>query len=465
MELLDGSVADLAAAVRAGHADAREVVAAACARIEERNPATGAVVALDPGPALARLDRSGPPRGPLAGLPLLVKDLHAELDGLPLSRGSRLCAGLPPLGTSTLVRRLVDAGALVIGRTNSPEFGLNISTEPVLHGPTRNPWDPGRSAGGSSGGAAAAVAAGMVPAAHSSDSGGSTRIPAAWCGLVGLKPSRGRNPMGPFRVDDWSGLSHEHAITRTVADSALILSVTSGPAPGEPYALPAVPAEVLPPGRLRVGVLTDAPGGGGVVADYVAAVHACAEVLAGLGHEVVAVPPLAPAAEVGPVLGRVIAGHLAGAVAEIEARSSRVASAETLEPAVLDLLEQGRAMSAATHVAAVGELRRLAHALAGLTAGLDVVLSPTTAQPAPPLGFLHTERPARELFAEIFRISPFVGVHNVTGGPALSLPWGLDSDGMPIRLQLGAAPGDDAVVLGLAAQLEAARPESVHLRR
>ncbi len=464
MDLLDGSVAALAAAVRSGAVDPREVVEAAVARIEQRDPAIGAVVALDPGPGLRRLARDGRTRGPLAGLPLLVKDLHAEVDGLPLSRGSRLFAGLPPLGTSTAVRRLQDAGAVPIGRTNSPELGLNITTEPVLHGPTRNPWALARSAGGSSGGAAAAVAAGMVPAAHASDSGGSTRIPAAWCGLIGLKPSRGRNPMGPYRLDDWAGLSHEHAVTRTVADSALLLSVTSGPAPGEPYALPALPADLPATGRLRIGLLVEAPGGIAVATDHVAAVRSCADVLASMGHVVVELPPLHRAADVGPVLGRVAAGHIAAAVTELEARTGRVASPETMEEAVLDLLDRGRRTSASDLVQAQLDLRRLGHDLAAATGGVDVVLSPTTAQPPPPLGELHTRRPAAELFAEIFRISPFVGVYNVTGGPALSLPWGTGGDGLPVGVHLGGTPGSDAVVLALAAQLEQARPDLVALR-
>ncbi|SFF01619.1 amidase [Blastococcus tunisiensis] len=464
MELLDGSVAELAAAVRSGAAGAREVVEAAVRRIEERDPAVGAVVAVDPGPGLRRLEREGRPRGPLAGLPLLLKDLHAESADLPLSRGSRLFAGLPPLGTATVVARLVDAGAVVVGRTSSPELGLNITTEPELYGPTRNPWDPDRSAGGSSGGAAAAVAAGMVPAAHASDSGGSIRIPAAWCGLVGLKPSRGRNPMGPFRVDDWAGMSHEHAVTRTVGDSALVLSVTAGPAPGEPFSLPGMPAEIVPPRRLRVGVLTEAPGGGGVDPSYVAGVRSCAADLEALGHELVDLPPLDRAADVGPLLGRVVAGHLAAAVAEAEAGTGRVASRETLEEAVLDLLERGRRMTAVDVVQAQLALRGLAHALAAALGGVDVVLSPTTALPAPRIGELHTRRPARELFADIFRISPFAGVFNVTGGPALSLPWGTDGTGMPIGVMLGAAPGSDALVLGLAAALERTRPELVPLR-
>ncbi|MDG4768096.1 amidase [Solwaraspora sp. WMMD406] len=461
-ELLDGSVRDLAAAVNGGAVDPAEIVRAAAARIEALDPGIGAVVRLDPDRALRRLRAGRRVTGPLAGLPYLVKDLHAEVDGLPLARGSRLFAGLDPAGTSTMVARLEAAGALVIGRTSSPEFGLNITTEPVLYGPTRNPWNRQRSPGGSSGGAAAAVAAGMVPAAHASDSGGSIRIPAAWCGLVGFKPTRGRNPAGPYRVDDWSGLSHEHAITRTVADSALLLSVTSGPAIGEPY--PA-PADHTRPRPSTIGVLVDTPSGDPVAPAYLLAVRECAAALAALGHRVVPLPAVEAAGRIGPVLGAVIAGHLAATVDDLARTTGRQAGPDTVEPAVLDLIERGRRADATSQVRATLELRRLAGELAGALATVDLVLSPTTARPAPPLGTLHTDRTATELFREIFTISPFVGMFNVTGGPALSLPWGLDDDAMPIGLQLAGHPGCDQLVLEVAAALEEAQPDRVRLRR
>jgi amidase len=466
MELLDGSAIALAAAVRRGDVDAREVLESAVRRIEERDRTLNAVVALDPERAMRRLAAArGRPTGPLAGLPYLVKDLHAEVDGLPLTRGSRLALGLAPAGDATMVRRLEQAGALIVGRTNSPEFGLNISTEPVLHGPTRNPWRPSHSPGGSSGGAAAAVAAGMVPAAHASDSGGSIRIPSAWCGTIGFKPTRGRNPAGPHRVDDWSGLSHEHAITRTVADTALLLEVTSGPAPGEPYPVDAFHRAQLPDltaTRLRIGLLTEAPAGGEVHPDYRAAARDVAGLLAAAGHRVVPIGPVEPAARLGPVLGAVIAGHLAAAVADISAATGRDAGPETLEPAVLDLVRRGQRADASEQVRATSALRRLAGELAHALVDIDLLISPTTAQPAPVLGRLHTDRSAAELFREIFAISPFVGMFNVTGGPAISMPWGRDATGMPIGVQLAGRPGADATVLAVATAVEAARPDLVH---
>lgn len=453
--LLDGDVGGLVTAVRDGSVSAWEVLDAAFTRISERDGEINAVVALAADRAEAVV-AAGLPDGPLHGLPYLVKDLHADVAGLPLSRGSRLFAGTLPVGTSELVRRVEAAGAVVIGRTNSPELGLNVTTEPVLHGPTRNPHDLTRSPGGSSGGAAAAVAAGMVPAAHATDSGGSIRIPAAWCGLVGFKPTRGLNPTGPERYDDWSGLTHEHAVTRTVGDSALLLRVTAGPLGGDPYHVTPSPVLGRPTGgeRLTIGLVTAPLDGAAIDGSWRAAAEAAGAALDGLGHRVVPRSLPTVAAEVGPVLAGVISGHLAGTIADLESTTDRRAGAETLEPAVLDLLERGRRASAADLARDIGRLRRLQRDLAALFDGCDLVLTPTTALPAPRLGELHTDRTAAELFADIFVLAPFTAMFNVTGGPALSLPWGRDPDGLPLGVQVAGPPGADAAVLEVAAELE-----------
>jgi amidase len=451
--VLDGDVAGAAAAVAHGRVSAEALVRAAIDRIAERDPAIGAVVLLDAERALDAV-RAGLPDGPLRGVPFLVKDLHAEVDGLPLSRGSRLFAGAPSPGTSTVVARLLAAGAVVLGRTNTPEFGLNVTTEPRLWGPTRNPHDPTRSAGGSSGGSAAAVAAGMVPFAHATDSGGSIRIPASWCGVVGFKPSRHLNPPGPFRHDGWDGLGHEHAITRTVRDTALLLAVTSGPSIGDAHPRPALrSAELGLPRRLRVGLVDATADGSPVHPACLAAVVRAATALADAGHDVVPLHLPATAAELGPVLGAVIAGHVAAAVQDREAERGRPAGPDELEPAVADLVDLGRNTSATDHVRAVAALHRLGRHLAMAFSEVDVVLTPTTAQPAPPLGALHTDRSARELFSEIVRTAPFTGLFNVTGGPALSLPHGHDR-GVPVGVQIAAAQGADPTVLQVAHLLE-----------
>lgn len=451
--LLGGSVAAAAAAVRAGVVDPEALVRAALDRIAEREPALGAVVLLDGDAALAAV-RAGLPDGPLRGVPFLVKDLHAEVEGLPLARGSRLFAGTSSPGTSTVVGRLLAAGAVLLGRTNSPEFGLNITTEPQLWGPTRNPHDPTRSAGGSSGGAAAAVAAALVPFAHATDSGGSIRIPAGWCGVVGFKPSRHLNPPGPYRHDNWDGLGHEHAITRSVRDSALLLGVTSGAATGDAHPRPPLRLTDLPaPARLRIGLVAATADDAEVHPACRDAVRAAADALRAQGHEVdpLTLPPAAAA--LGPTLGAVIAGHVAALVEDRERERGRPAGPDDLEPAVADLVDRGRRMSATDHVRAVTALHRLGRELATAFAAVDVLLTPTTAHPAPLLGALHTDRSASELFGEIFRIAPFTGLFNVTGGPALSLPWGAH-EGVPVGVQLAAAQGQDETVLRLAHALE-----------
>lgn len=443
--LLDEPLVVIAAAVRADPEAADELLAESRRRIADRNPTINAVVGCVDEPVRRGLD------GPLAGIPYLLKDLQADAVDLPLTRGSRLLVGQPSRGDSTLVTRLRDAGAVIIGRSNSPEFGLSIVTEPQLHGPTRNPWNPTRSAGGSSGGAAAAVAAGMAPAAHATDSGGSTRIPAAWCGVVGFKPSRGRNPAGPVRLDDWSGLSHEHAIARTVADTREILSVTARPAPGEWMPHPALaPAPARP---LRVGVLAEGPGGSPIAPDYGAALADCADELARQGHHLIELPSVDAAARIGPVFGTIVAAHLAELVARVEPE----AGMQRLEPAIRELAERGTALSAANLVAAIHELHHLGYELANAFADVDLVLSPTTAWGPPDIGAVTTSSPASELFREIFRLSPFAAMFNVTGGPGISIPWGRDRDGLPIGMHLGAAPGCDETVLSMGEALERAR--------
>ena len=448
--LLDAPLAVIAAEVGGRPDVAADLATAALERIRARDGVINAVVATVDRPLI------GTGNGPLSGVPYLLKDLQADAADLPLRRGSRSHAAVAPTSDSTLVARLRSAGATIIGRTNSPEFGLGITTEPLLHGATANPWNTARSAGGSSGGAAAAVAAGMVPAAHATDSGGSIRIPAAWCGVVGFKPSRGMLPAGPLRLDDWFGLSHEHAITRTVADTKLILDATSGRAAGEWNPLP---AQRPVPERLRIGLLVNAPGGLPVAPDWVRAARSAAAVLSDAGHNIVELPPVQEALEIGPLFGAVAGTHLA----QLLTRDGLDSSA--LEPAVAEVVERGRRMSALELVRVAHELHALSFTLADHFASVDLVLSPTTAQPAPELGSVTTARPASALFADIFGLSPFVAMFNVTGGAAISVPWGLDSLGMPLGVHLGGAMGDDALVVRAAEILETARPDLTGLVR
>jgi amidase len=263
--------------VRTGEVSAEEVFEAFLDRVAASNPLLNAVVLTDFGAAQGAIS-AGLPDGPFRGVPYLIKDLHAPVTGLPLCHGSRLFSGNVAPFDSTTVQRLRAAGFVIAGRTNAPEFGMSITTEPALHGPARNPWSPEQSTGGSSGGAAAAVAGGILPVAHATDSAGSIRIPAGCCGSVGLKPTRGRNAVGPHRGDAMMGLSHEHCISRSVRDCAAVLDATAGPDEGAPWftAPPAVPfaAEVgRDPGRLRIGLVTRSWSGVDVHGDCVAAVE------------------------------------------------------------------------------------------------------------------------------------------------------------------------------------------------
>lgn len=450
------TVVGLVGAIADGQMSALEAFDRAAARIEgDRH---GAVVWTDLDRARQRV-LDGLPVGPLHGLPYLVKDLHAEVAGWPLHRGSRLLArhGRPDTVTSTLVQRLLDAGVVLLGRTSSPEFGLNLTTEPALHGPTRNPLAPDRSAGGSSGGSAAAVAAALVPAAHGSDSGGSLRIPAAWCGVVGFKPSRGVNPLGPVRRTAWAGLSHEHAMTRTVGDSVRLLAVTAGADPGDAHQRPG-PAPASRERPLRVGLLTAHPSGDVVDPACRAAAVEAAVIAEQHGHVVLQLTTPDRFAGCGPAMAPIIAADLARVVDDALDGIGDPSAEDLLEPAVAELVRRGRAMSAAELLRAVVGLRDLAAALVADLAGVDVVLTPATATVAPLLGTVTTARPAAELFGEIFRRSPFLAAFNVIGGPALSLPWATTPEGTAVGVHVAGPQGTDALVLGLATQLEAAHP-------
>lgn len=443
--VFDRDLVGISAAVAADPALGSALAEEALRRIEVANGALNAVV------ALTDRDPSAAPEGALAGVPVLLKDLQADAADLPLRRGSRVYRDARPRGDSHLVARLRRAGACVLGRTNTPEFGLNCVTEPALWGPARNPWRLDRSPGGSSGGAAAAVAAGLVPFAHSTDSGGSTRIPAAWCGVVGFKPSRGAVPAGPLRSDDWFGFSHEHAITRTVRDARAVFAVLGGAEAGE--WLPSPERLAAPVRPLRLGIVRDTPDGTGPHPQYRRALDEAVRALRGAGYEISELPPPDAARRIGPLFGGVVAAHLA-----FYAARDADLDWTLLEPANAELLARGRGMSASDLVAMTAELRNLAGGIAAWMAGVDVVLSTTTAWPAPFVGSVTTEQPLGDLVAEIFRLAPLPVVFNVTGGPALSVPWGRDGDGIPVGLHLAAQPGRDDLVLATGEAIEALAP-------
>lgn len=465
---------ELAAAVRRGETSPGEVLDHTLERAARLGRRVGAFASLAPEHARAEASRAevllAAARGavddgglpPLLGVPCPVKDL-TNVAGVPTTFGSAAFRGFVPDVDDGVVTRLREAGTVMVGKTTTPELGLPCYTEPVTAAPARTPWDPSRSAGGSSGGAAAAVAAGIVPIAHGSDGGGSIRIPASACGLVGLKPSRGRISFGPWGVDG-AGLAAHGVLTRDVADTALALDVLAGPWPGDVLLLPGprttfLDAVLRDPGPLRVGVLVKPA----IVAD--APVHpACLEavartaaVLAELGHAVVEAPVPFPAErwEVFRALWTV--GALSVPV-EPEAEP-------LLVPLTRWLREEGRRVSGVEHALAVAAGQRLAREVAQAWAGLDVVLTPTLAQPPQPLGALRDDADPAADFAAQTRFTPWTSVGNLVGAPAISLPVHraeVDGATLPIGVMLTGRLGGEEVLLGLAARLEEAMPWREH---
>lgn len=448
--------------VRRGEVRPAELVEAAIARIERVNPQLNAVVT--PMYEQARAAAAGPLQGPFAGVPFLLKDLLAAYRGARMTLGAALFREFVPDHDSELVARLKRAGLIVLGKTNTPELGLVPTTEPRLFGAARNPWDPTRTPGGSSGGSAAAVAAGMTPMAHGNDGGGSIRIPAACCGLFGLKPTRARNPLGPDFGDIMNGLVVEHALTRSVRDSARLLDATAGPDVGDPYWAPPaarpyaqeVGAEA---GPLRIAFSARAPFAAPVHPDCVDAVHDAAALCEALGHQVT---EAAPAFDAEPARRCFMTVWAAGCVQALQgmARRSGVRlRRRRMEPLTWALYEMGRRVSGAEYLLAIETLQRIARRLARFLVDHDVWLTPTLAEPPPPLGTLQPgllDLPRS--FERALAFVPFTPLANVTGQPAMSVPLHWNAAGLPVGVHFTGRFGDEATLLRLASALEAARP-------
>lgn len=451
----------LAQAIRTGALSRHEVLEAALARIAEVNPQVNAVTYQH---ALAEAEASTDPAAPFAGVPYLIKDLHAPVAGMPLRHGSRLFADNLQDFDSETVARLRRAGFVLLGRTASPEFGMGASTEPALTGPTRNPWNPLHTAGGSSGGAGAAVASGMLPAAHATDSGGSIRIPASCNGLVGLKPTRGLLPTGPHRGDASHGLSHEHALTRSVRDCAAILDATAGPDLGAPYftqrpAEPYLQAIARPPRRLRVAWTTTTFRGQQVDPECRLAVEHAARLLQDLGHDVEPGAPRFDAQALGAACGTLLLTGLAANVVARERQLGRSATDDELEAVTREAIALGRQTSGVQYAAAFATINQEVRAIGRYFGTVDILLTPTLATPPIPLGQLSMQTLTLERFQQVSAaFSPFTATFNATGQPALSLPLHWSAAGLPVGVQLVARFGDDTRLLQLAAQIEQVAP-------
>ncbi|GAA4978705.1 amidase [Yinghuangia aomiensis] len=451
--------------VRSGRMSAREMVESAIDRVVATHSVLNAVI--HQRFEAARAEAAGVlPDGPFRGVPIVVKDLYCDSAGDPAHNGARFLkeARWRAGHDSAVVRRLREAGFVIIGRTNVPEFGANASTEPLAYGPTRNPWNVGRSPGGSSGGSAAAVAAGLVPVAHANDGGGSLRMPASMCGLVGLKPTRARVSQAPAGAAWGIGATADGVLSRSVRDTAALLDVLSGPEPGDPYAAPALArplaAEVgADPGRLRIGLL-DRPPVDGIPPDPEAA-RAVVEtglLLARLGHHVEHSHPEAMSApDFSERFFRLTAVSLAAELAEWEKRLGRPIGDDELEAPNDQLAPLGRAMSAVQYAETVEWMYAFQRRMARWWAddGFDVLVSPVLNGTPPPLGWFADPQHGR---ARVRAVHQFTAQFNATGQPALSLPLHRTADGLPVGVQFVAAYGREDLLVRLGAQLEQAVP-------
>lgn len=448
--------------VRAGAVSPSELLDAALARVAATNPRFNFIARLCEDRARAAAARPLPD-GPLAGVPFLVKDLGIDIAGVESGNGSRFLRFVPPV-SSTIVARADAAGLLIFGKTTTPELGLTVTTESVATGVTRNPWNPARTAGGSSGGAAVAVAVGAVPLAQASDGGGSVRVPAACCGLFGLKTSRGLVPLGPHIETMWNGLAVIGPISRTVRDSAAFLDVLAGPAPGT-RAAPLRPAGgflagiEVPPGRLRIGVMAEPPYGVAVDPDVRAVFDSTLRLLADLGHHPEpATPPIDFAALTAANITN-IAVCTATDIELISAMVGRQPGPDDLEPAIANWWRMGRERSGPDHQKALITIEQAMIAFDRFLADWDVLLTPTLARPPVEIGLLSLSNPDTAQFVETYTsFCPSVGLANLTQTPAATLPMGQTADGLPVGVMAQAAYGADLLLLRLARQIEAAAP-------
>lgn len=451
----------LAALVRQGDISAQDLLDAALARIDARNPALNAIVTPLYDAARTAIT-AGLPDGPFRGVPMLVKELVASVAGTATSASSQLYAQNIAAADSEIVARMRRAGMVIIGKTNSPEFGLSPMTESQLYGVTRNPWRLDLSPGGSSGGSAAAVAAGMVPIAHATDGGGSIRIPASCCGLFGLKPTRARITAGPEGGEGLNGLAHQHVVSRSVRDSAAMLDALAGPMAGDPYAAAPPPRRFLdsasqPPGRLRIAFAVRAPTGVPVDAECVAAVQDAAKLCESLGHHVEEASPDYDAEAVENGFRMVFAVNTMANIAR--ATGGSMPSPGSVEPLTAALAEEGRRFSASDYVLNLQMLHRQSRRIAGFHDRFDVWLTPTLAQTPRPIGWFDTASgDVAAWMARMVAYLPFTYPFNVTGQPAASVPLYWTHDQIPIGCQIAGRYGDEGLLFSLAAQLEEARP-------
>lgn len=454
----------LAHLVAKGDVTPGELLDEAINRLEAVNGTLNAVTLKHYDEARASID-AGLPDGPFKGVPFLLKDLHLLMKGTITTFGSAAFRDNMADHDSTLTERYRKAGMVIFGKTNTPEFGLAGTTEPRLFGPTRNPWNTEHSPGGSSGGAAAAVAAGVLPIANASDGGGSIRIPAAACGLFGMKPTRARTPMGPDRGEGWGGMSISHAVSRTVRDNAALLDATCGPAPGDPYHCPAPARPFLQevtttPRALRIAMTATGPNGNRADAAVQAGLDATAKLLEQLGHTVVEDAPQIDAGEMALAQVGLIASSTALALDQRSEALGRPVSQQDVEHITWAIAENGRALSGPDYARGSLLIHQFGRKVADfMTDTYDVLLSPTLALPPVPLGTVNMNSDDIAAYLDInARYMPYAGLFNMTGQPSMSVPLHWTDTGLPVGMMFTGAFGDEATLFQLAGQLEQAQP-------
>ena len=463
-ELYDNADAlTMAGYVREGLVSPEELLEEAIRRVELINPAINAVSQkhYDFG---RNAIKQGLPKGPFSGVPFLIKDLSTALAGTVTSHGSRLHANQIARQTSLLVKRYQEAGLVIFGKTNTPEYGLALTTENQFLGDCLNPWNTRYSTGGSSGGSAAAVVSRILPMAHSTDGGGSIRVPANHCGVFGFKPTRGLTP-----GVSGAGMSIGHAISRSVRDSAALLDATAGYEPGAPYGLMCEPggylaATQLSPGKLRVALNLSVPNVA-IHPDCRAAVMKTAKLLQALGHDVVEAAPPLDYDRLNEVQNILMATGVANSLVQMEKARGKPIDVPEIEPMTRMIFRAGKQYSQFDYVTALEEMHAIGRSMGRFQLDYDVILQPVTATPAPKLKtIIYRDGDTLEQYTRRFKkVSAYTHLYNLSGQPSMSLPLAFSEDGLPVGVMLSARVGADALLFSLAAQIEASEMWTIPL--
>ena len=451
----------LAQLIKQGEVTPTEALAAAQSLLKEKNSSLNAMV-LSMDAQAAKTIEAGLPSGAFTGVPFALKDLGMQYKGVVTSNGSRLFSDCVATHDSTLVQRYKAAGLVICGKSNTPEFGLATTTEPVLFGPTHNPWKHGYSSGGSSGGASALVAAGILPMAHASDGGGSIRIPASCCGLVGLKPTRGRIPLGPAQLEGWGGLSTTHAITKSVRDSAALLDISAGPEAGSPYHVPTQTGSFLgcvstPLTQQKIGLCLTTFNGSDLDPEVLEITKASALQLENLGHKVELIKVDLNADTVREAHGIIAISHLGAMLDAKQTEIGRALRQEDIELGSWQNYQYAKEITASDYAKAVTMIHQHGRVIDQLLEEFDYLLTPTMA--CLPLAHGQIDMMAEDpnsYSSLLFQTLGFTALFNDTGHPAISVPMGISNNGLPVGSQLVAKTGEEGKLLQLAGQIEAA---------